>query len=149
MYGQGKTRGQITELKIEAATNQACATISIHYFTKSFNQFVKIYFWKMYDEIRDLARGGAQPNLNMEKIKSSVIMLPPLAEQKAIVTKVEKLLALCDQLETQITDNQTHAEQLMQAVLKEAFTQGKHTPVRGGSKCAAKPAVPINAKIIA
>ena len=149
MYGQGKTRGQITELKIEAATNQACATISIHYFTKSFNQFVKIYFWKMYDEIRSLARGGAQPNLNMEKIKSSVIMLPPLAEQKAIVTKVEKLLALCDQLETQITDNQTHAEQLMQAVLKEAFTQGKHTPVRGDSKCVAKPAVPINAKLIA
>ena len=149
MYGQGKTRGQITELKIKAATNQACATISIHYFTKSFNQFVKIYFWKMYDEIRDLARGGAQPNLNMEKIKSSIIMLPPLAEQKAIVTKVEKLLALCDQLETQITDNQIHAEQLMQAVLKEAFTQGKHTPVRSGSKCVAKPTVPINIKLIA
>ena len=44
------------------------------------------------------------------------------AEQKAIVTKVEKLLALCDQLETQITQNQTYAEQLMQAVLKEAFS---------------------------
>jgi len=28
-----------------------------------------------------------------------------------------------DQLETQITDNQHHAEQLMQAVLKEAFSQ--------------------------
>lgn len=44
-------------------------------------------------------------------------------EQKAIVTKVEKLLALCDQLETRITNNQTHAEKLMQAVLQEAFTQ--------------------------
>ncbi|MCI5164587.1 MAG: hypothetical protein D3903_00515, partial [Candidatus Electrothrix sp. GM3_4] len=57
-----------------------------------------------------------------------VVALPPLPEQKAIVNKVEKLLALCDQLETQITNNQTHAEQLMQAVLKEAFTQGKDTP---------------------
>ena len=28
MYGQGKTRGQITELMIEASTNQACATIN-------------------------------------------------------------------------------------------------------------------------
>lgn len=122
MYGQGKTRGQITELKIEAATNQACAAISIHCFTESFNQFVKIHFWKMYDEIRKLARGGAQPNLNMEKIKSSIIALPSLDEQKTIVTKVEKLLALCDQLETQITQSQIHAEQLMQAVLKEAFS---------------------------
>ena len=121
MYGQGKTRGQITELKIEAATNQACAAISVHCFTESFNQFVKMHFWKIYDEIRELARGGAQPNLNMEKIKSSIIALPPLDEQQAIVTKVEQLLALCDQLEAQITQNQTHAEQLMQVVLKEAF----------------------------
>lgn len=39
------------------------------------------------------------------------------------MTSKEKLLALCDQLETQITDNQSHAEQLMQSVLKEAFSQ--------------------------
>jgi type I restriction enzyme S subunit len=125
MYGQGKTRGQITELKIEAATNQACAAISVHCFTESFNQFIKMHFWKIYDEIRELARGGAQPNLNMEKIKSSIIALPPLDEQQAIVTKVEKLLALCDQLETQIIQNQSDAEQLMQAVLKEAFAQNR------------------------
>ena len=123
MYGQGKTRGQITELKIEAATNQACAAIAIHCFKESFNQFVKMHFWKIYDEIRELARGGAQPNLNMEKIKSSIIALPPLAEQQAIVSKVEKLLVLCDQLESRITQNQAKAEQLMQAVLQEAFTQ--------------------------
>jgi len=52
-----------------------------------------------------------------------VVGVPPLPEQKAIVTKVEKLLALCDRLESKITSNQTHAEQLMQAVLKEAFSQ--------------------------
>ncbi len=121
MYGQGKTRGQITELKIQSATNQACATISLYLFSNFFNKFVKLYFQKIYDEIRGLAQGGAQPNLNMGKIKSVVIALPPLPEQKAIVTKTEKLLALCDQLQTQITTNQTHAEQLMQAVLKEAF----------------------------
>ena len=49
--------------------------------------------------------------------------LPPLPEQKAIVTKVEKLLSICDQLETQISTNKIHADQLMQAVLNEAFSQ--------------------------
>ena len=49
--------------------------------------------------------------------------LPSLTEQKAIVDKVETLLAICDQLEVQISQNQTHAEQLMQAVLREAFSQ--------------------------
>ncbi len=54
--------------------------------------------------------------------------LPPLSEQKAIVQKVEKLLAICDQLETRITSNQTHAEQLMQAVLQEAFSKTTEQP---------------------
>ena len=62
-------------------------------------------------------------NLNREILNGSLFLLPPLVEQQAIVTKVEKLLALCDQLETQITQNQTHAETLMQAVLRETFTQ--------------------------
>ena len=122
MYGQGKTRGQITELKIEAATNQACAAIQLYLFSSITNQFIKIHFKKIYDEIRELAQGGAQPNLNMRKIKSTIIALPPLPEQKAIAAKVEKLLALCDQMEIQITASQTYAKQLMQAVLKEAFS---------------------------
>lgn len=52
-----------------------------------------------------------------------IVALPPLPEQKAIVAKVEKLLSLCDQLEHEISQNQCHAEQLMQAVLSEAFSQ--------------------------
>ena len=59
--------------------------------------------------------------------------MPPLPEQKAMVAKVEKLFILCDQLETQITSNQAHAEQLMQAVLKEAFT---HTSAQNENELA-------------
>jgi len=66
---------------------------------------------------------GDKPGLNLPQLRNLPIPLPPLHEQKAIVAKVERLLAVCDQLESQITDNQTHAEQLMQAVLKEAFQQ--------------------------
>ena len=68
-----------------------------------------------------------QSNINATKLSNFRFPLPPLLEQKAIVTKVEKLLTLCDQLETQITTNQTHADQLMQAVLKEAFTNNHKT----------------------
>jgi len=62
-------------------------------------------------------------NLNQKILNSSLFPLSPFSEQKAIVAKAENLLALCDQLEVQITSNQTHAEQLMQAVIKEAFQQ--------------------------
>jgi len=64
---------------------------------------------------------GQQPNLKNEHITNLIFPCPPRFEQQVIVTKVEKLLFLCDQLETQISQNQIHAEQLMQAVLSEAF----------------------------
>ncbi len=62
-------------------------------------------------------------NLSLKNMKLFLIPLPPFAEQKAIAAKVEKLFTLCDQLETKITENKTHAEQLMRAVLKEMFAE--------------------------
>ncbi|MCA6624246.1 MAG: restriction endonuclease subunit S [Pseudanabaena sp. M165S2SP1A06QC] len=47
--------------------------------------------------------------------------LPPLAEQKAIVEKVDKLMDIIDQLEQQIKHRKQLAENLMQTVLREAF----------------------------
>lgn len=70
---------------------------------------------------REQIRGVAVKHLHLNVMRTLLIAIPSQSEQQAIVTKVEKLLALCDQLEIQITQNQTHAEQLMQAVLKEAF----------------------------
>ena len=71
------------------------------------------------------------PKINQNQLNSIVVPCPPLEEQKAIVAKVDTLLALCDLLEAQITQNQTHAKQMMQVVLKEAFTHAtKKTDVR-------------------
>ena len=69
---------------------------------------------------------GAQksmPKINQGIVSNALIPICSQSEQKAIVAKVEKLLAVCDQLESQITSNQSHANALMQAVLKEAFSQ--------------------------
>jgi len=68
-------------------------------------------------------KGAMVKHLRVGDVESAMIALPPTLEQKAIVAKVESLFATCDQLGTQIASNQSHAEQLMQAVLKEAFQQ--------------------------
>ena len=73
---------------------------------------------------RDNASGAqkSMPKINQGIVSNALIPLCSHDEQKAIITKVSKLFLLCDELEKQISNNQTHAEQLMQAVLKEAFT---------------------------
>lgn len=77
------------------------------------------------NEVKTDALG--QSNINATKLSSFRFPLPPIDEQQSIVEKADKLLALCDQLEALITQNQTHAEQLMRAVLKEAFSHNSET----------------------
>ena len=50
-----------------------------------------------------------------------VLPLPPLEEQKEIVATIEKLFAICDELEAEINQNKTTVDNLMATVLKEAF----------------------------
>lgn len=66
-------------------------------------------------------KATAQPSLSMGTIRQILIPLPSLAEQNAIVERVDRLLASVNALEQQVQERKTYAEQLMQAVLKEAF----------------------------
>lgn len=121
MYGQGKTRGQITELLIEAGTNQACAAIVLVNKEISHRRYIKYFFKKAYEEIRSFSAGGAQPNLNVGKIANTVIPLPPLAEQGRIVQKVKELMALCDTLKARITVAQTTQIHLADSIVEQAI----------------------------
>ena len=63
--------------------------------------------------------GSAQPKMNQAKMNSIPIALPPLAEQRRIVAKVDELMALVDALETQLATARTTAEKLLEAVVAE------------------------------
>jgi type I restriction enzyme S subunit len=67
------------------------------------------------------ASGTGVRNLNINRVAEMPISLPPLAEQKRIVEKVDKLMTYCDNLEKQVKENQGNSEKLMLAVLKESF----------------------------
>ena len=97
MYGEGKTRGQVSELRIEAATNQACAAICP--FEKEFKNYLKLFFESNYLHLRALAEGGTQPNLNLGKISNYEIPLPPLEEQCRIFTEIKHWISLIDVIE--------------------------------------------------
>ena len=63
-----------------------------------------------------------QANFNGTKLSSTVVPVPPLAEQRRIVAKVEQLMALVDKLETQLTESRAIAGKLMEAVVAELTT---------------------------
>jgi len=121
MYGQGKTRGQVSELVLPGATNQALAAMVFFESSAPAKNYIKYYFRKIYHEIRELAEGGAQPNLNVLKVKSTLLPVPPLPEQHAIVQKVNTLLAYCDELEQHVKQSKVDLDLLMQSVLSGIF----------------------------
>ncbi|MFL7037184.1 MULTISPECIES: restriction endonuclease subunit S [Vibrio] len=118
MYGQGKTRGQITELVEPAGTNQACAAISLIEMNVAHKDFVKLYFRKSYEDLRSHAAGGAQPNLNVGKVQNMVIAVPPLEEQQRINAKVHSLLELCEGLKCSLIKAQTTQLHLTGAIVE-------------------------------
>ena len=98
MYGQGKTRGQTSELLIPAAINQACAALGNIINDQSVIDYVYYFFQYNYAILRKKAEGTSQPNLNLQKIKEIIIPLPPIAEQQRIVDRLNELLSMCDEL---------------------------------------------------
>ena len=76
------------------------------------------YFW---DHIQGSLRGIAYKGLNLGILRNLPIPLPPLAEQKRIVDKVDELMALCDQLEASLTTTATTRQRLLTALLHEAL----------------------------
>ncbi|MEI9534461.1 restriction endonuclease subunit S [Moellerella wisconsensis] len=120
MYGEGKTRGQVTELKISATCNQACAAIICNK-EKIDLQFLKMRLMENYEETRKAAAGGNQPNLNLNKVREIPVLVPPQTEQKEIVRRVEQLFAYADTVEKQVHSALTRVNNLTQSILAKAF----------------------------
>jgi type I restriction enzyme S subunit len=94
MYGA--TIGKLGILETEATTNQACCAC-IPY-EGMWNKYLFYFLMANRRAFIKMGEGGAQPNISKEKIVNALIPLPPLAEQKRIVAKLEEILPLCERL---------------------------------------------------
>ncbi len=61
----------------------------------------------------------SQVNISQEKLKQVVIPLPPLAEQHRIVAEIDRLMALCDQLEESIEAAKSKQTDLLNALMSQ------------------------------
>jgi type I restriction enzyme S subunit len=70
---------------------------------------------------------GIKNSFRLSDLSGIVVPLPPLAEQHRIVAKVDELMALCDQLEQQLSQADQQRRRLLEAVLAEALLEPEKT----------------------
>lgn len=95
-----------------------------------FGMVVPRYLWVVLRSpffvicVEEKMRGQAYPAINDRDFAPLPFPLPPLAEQHRIVAKVDELMALCDELESQLTKSAAIRSQLLEATLHSALTGG-------------------------
>ncbi len=93
MYGA--TIGKLGILTFPSTTNQACcACLPV----AMSNKYLFYFLMSQKDKFIKRSEGGVQPNISKEKIISTLMPLPPLAEQQRIVKRVEELQDIIKEL---------------------------------------------------
>ena len=107
-----------------AALNQhifSCSQVGDAFFDK----FLKLAINTRLEELIAKAHGGVGlQHVTKGKLEALTLVLPPLAEQRRIVAKVDELMALCDRLEARQADADSAHAQLVQALL-DSLTQAR------------------------
>jgi len=116
MYGQGKTRGQVAILGIEAATNQACAAILPS--SKVGYQFTFQNLSGRYEELRKLSNEGGQQNLSQTLVKDLSFSYPTGDEEQQ---KLANCLSSLDSLITAQIDKTAYLKEHKKGLMQQLF----------------------------
>ena len=83
----------------------------------------------VYQQFSRNASGSTVRNLNIDIVKQTNISLPPLNEQKRIVTKIEKLFSNLDNSDKYLLHLEKQLKRYRQSVLKSAF-EGEYKKIQ-------------------
>jgi type I restriction enzyme S subunit len=81
--------------------------------------FLHVFLKTVEQHYLRISFGMAIKNLSTKQINETPFPLPPLAEQKRIVAKVDELMTMVDQLEMQIAASRATATNLLEALVAE------------------------------
>jgi len=77
----------------------------------------------VYLQATKSATGAAQPTVALKPLRNFLVPLPPLAEQRRIVSKVDELMKICDLLEAELSTAQNEKRRLLESVLHDALNE--------------------------
>lgn len=125
LAGQGRTRGTVAMNMVDLCINQSVAAILPN--DKKFESgFVYHNLDYRYDELRRLSTGnGGRGGLNLQIIKSLVIPLPPIVEQRKISDFFSSIDTLITAQAEKIETLKAHKKGLMQGLFPSIEEVGK------------------------
>jgi len=94
------------------------------YYSKSLSvpRYLKFYLEIASHNMKKQANGGVQSFVSLGYLRKYLFPLPPLAEQKRIVNKIDELMILCDKLEASSQKKQELHSKLNSAALDKMLS---------------------------
>jgi type I restriction enzyme S subunit len=122
MVSIGGSIGKVGIVDRECSCNQ-----QINYITLQNGVIPKLLYYYLktpyfQEQVLSLAPKTTLPILSKGKWDLIPVPLPPVEEQKRIVTKVNQLMTLCDELETKLRQAEADSEKLMNAAVQHLLT---------------------------
>lgn len=116
--------GKIGICNVPIAINQDLKALKLN------SQVSLDYFLIAFSTIEMKGTGTTVAGIKQEELLNYVIALPPLAEQRRIVAKVDELMTFCDQLEQTQSDNIAAHAQLVEALLATLTNSSDHNELQ-------------------
>lgn len=117
MYGA--TIGKTAKLGIAATTNQACAVLYDIDSSIVDTDYLWFYLQTQTGKFKELAYGGAQPNINAGIVADYLIPVPSLIEQRNMVEHTKGVRALVQSLKMEMLQKTEETKRMINSILFE------------------------------
>jgi type I restriction enzyme, S subunit len=125
LNGQGKTRGTVAILRVQATCNQSLVSIHPNEPDKLLPEFLYANLHGRYQEIRQITgdSGNDRRGLNMDLIRSIEVPIAPSAEQKRIVSILNEAFESIVTAKANAEKNLQNARALFESHLQSVFAR--------------------------
>ena len=113
----------VTADVLPANTNQAQSIIRLKQDSGMYNRFLSYFLSSgaIIEQIENARGGAAQQNLSLTQVKAFQVPLPPLDEQKRIVSILDQAFEGLDRARANAEANLESAKELFQSLIEESF----------------------------
>jgi type I restriction enzyme S subunit len=120
----GATTGVVTVNDLDEPFSLLSSVALLKLPTCLLNRLIVVFLRSpfFFDQMRGFMKGAAIPRVTLKRMAPALIPLPPLAEQRRIVAKVDELMTLCDRIESVRSNREAMRDRLSAACLGRITT---------------------------